>query len=341
MTQGEREIRNAGGLSTPLDIVRKYSTHSSGFLGLNEQNSQYLGRCTLGVIAYRPYGRRHWIQFGGPVCAREDAEGLQREFFNFARERGKRIVCVQVPAEMAPIFDSFGKAVANQFGCAYSIDLDKYNLKGRKHVKNRNMISRARREGVTVSELSIGDQLRRNDELNDVDTEWLRHKGRHVKEMTLLIGSRGDYLQPHRRLFVAEHLGEVVAYVSYSPAYGTESGWLYDLTRRRPGSPPGVIEAVFDHAASKFRSEGSKWLHLGLTPFVDVIAEHEMSSSSAVLTRIVKVLGSKGEFIYPAQTQRSFKMKWRPDRVVPEYVVFPEGVRLSDIWCLARSTNAI
>ena len=47
------------------------------------------------------------------------------------------------------------------------------------------------------------------------------------------------------RLFAAlDEAGTVLAYVSFSPVYGMQSGWLHDLSRRRPDAPPGVLELI-------------------------------------------------------------------------------------------------
>ncbi|MGH3875977.1 MAG: phosphatidylglycerol lysyltransferase domain-containing protein [Actinophytocola sp.] len=325
-----------------LAVVEKLGQSSSMFLALNEGNRYFSVEDRPGLIAYRPAGRRYWVQLTGACAADADRGPLDRAFADAARAARKRVIAVQLnraDAERAATADW----VVNQFGCSYSIDLAQFSLRGQKFVKTRNMIARSRREGVTVSE-AAADRLAVPEfaaQLDGVDAAWLRNKGRHVKELRLMIGERGGAMQNRRRLFVAEVDGRVVAYISYSPVYGERAGWLYDLTRRAPDAPPGVIEHVFSEAAQTFRDEKVGWLHLGLTPFVGLHPEHAVPTSSRLLNSALSLIGERGSALYPAKGQLAFKLKWRPQSVTPEYIAFPRRVRLRDVLCLALATNSL
>ncbi len=325
-----------------LAVVEKLGQSSSMFLALNEGNRYFSVGERPGLIAYRPAGRRYWVQFTGACAADADRGPLDSAFADAARAAKKRVIAVQLDRADAERAASAGWAV-NQFGCSYSIDLTQFTLRGQKFVKTRNMIARSRREGVTVSE-ATADRLADPGfaaRLDGLDAAWLRNKGRHVKELRLMIGERGGAMQDQRRLFVAEAEGRVVAYISYSPVYGDRAGWLYDLTRRAPDAPPGVIEHVFSHAAQAFHDENVGWLHLGLTPFVGLDPEHAMPTSSRLLTSALSLIGERGSALYPAKNQLAFKLKWRPQLVTPEYIAFPRRVRLRDVLRLALVTNSL
>ncbi len=324
-----------------LAVMEKLGQSSSMFLALNEGNRYFSVADRPGLIAYRPAGRRYWVQFTGACAADADRGPLDHAFADAARAAGKRVLAVQLnraDAERAAAADW----VVNQLGCSYSIDLAEFSLRGQKFVKTRNMIARSRREGVTVSDAS--DRLADPEfaaQLDGIDAAWLRDKGRHVKELRLMIGERGGAMQDQRRLFVAEAEGRVVAYISYSPVYGERAGWLYDLTRRAPDAPPGVIEHVFSEAAQTFRDENARWLHLGLTPFIGLGPEYAMPTASRLLTSALSLIGERGSALYPAKSQLAFKLKWRPHSVTPEYIAFPRRVRLRDVLCLALVTNSL
>jgi len=325
-----------------LAVVEKLGQSSSMFLALNEGNRYFAVEDLPGLIAYRPAGRRYWVQFTGACAADADRGPLDRAFADAARAAGKRVIAVQLDHSDAERAAAEGWVV-NQFGCSYSVDLSQFTLRGQKFVKTRNMITRSRREGVTVSEASA-DRLADPEfaaQLDGLDAAWLRNKGRHVKELRLMIGERGGAMQDRRRLFVAEADGRVVAYISYSPVYGDRAGWLYDLTRRAPDAPPGVIEHVFSEAAQAFRDEDVGWLHLGLTPFVGLDPEHAVPTSSRLMTSALSLIGERGSALYPAKSQLAFKLKWRPQLVTPEYIAFPRRVRLRDVLRLALVTNSL
>jgi lysylphosphatidylglycerol synthetase-like protein (DUF2156 family) len=329
-------------LPQALALLRRHGQNPSAFLGLNDGNEYFTTGGISGVIAYRPYGRRYWIQFTGACAEPAERAELDRAFAAAAAAAGRRVIAVQLHRDDAERAIAAG-FVVNQFGASYSIDLADFTLRGQKFVKTRNMIARSGREGVTVTE---ADADRQADpafvaRLAAIDAMWLRDKGRHVKQMRFMIGQRGGAVQHLRKLFVAEANGEVVAYVSYSPTYGDQAGWLYDLTRRMPDAPPGVIEHIFADAAQQLHAAGAGWLHLGLTPFVGLEPAYHLGSASPLLTRALPLIRTHGAALYPADRQLAFKLKWRPHLVVPEYIAFPGRLRARDIWCFARATNSL
>jgi lysylphosphatidylglycerol synthetase-like protein (DUF2156 family) len=342
------DISRPGGVATTnptrisLDILRRHGDHSSGFLALNDDTRHFTTPGIDGLIAYRPAGRRHLVQCCGPFAHAEDREPLLRSFCAWARSQGRSVSAVQLRREEAETYAVNG-FVVNQLGSSYSIDLDAFTLRGTRFFKTRNKIARARRDGVTVEELCVEefDDPTIAAELAAIDAEWLNGKGRHVKQLTFMVGERGGRGGPFRRVFVARRDGRALAYVTYSPCFGERPGWLYDLTRRRPDAPPGVIELVFQTALDQLRSEGCRWLHLGLTPLAGLSPEHEIvGSSNSAVRWLVRQLSDRGESLYPARSQDAFKRKWAPQLVEPEYIAF-QGQPLGAVWHLLRMTRAI
>jgi lysylphosphatidylglycerol synthetase-like protein (DUF2156 family) len=192
-----------------------------------------------------------------------------------------------------------------------------------------------------VSVAPAGDD-RVGPQLDEIDRLWLRSKGRHVKELRLMVGQRGGPAQPSRRLFAAlDEAGSVLAYVSFSPVYGTRSGWLHDLSRRRPDAPPGVLELIVVTAVETFQAERAPYLHFGFTPFTNLSPEHEVAGASRVTARILRFLATHGSAIYPAAAQLAYKEKWGLNLVQPEYIAFQGGISLRRVWSLLRATNAV
>jgi lysylphosphatidylglycerol synthetase-like protein (DUF2156 family) len=336
-------------------MLRRHGSHSSAFLAMNRGNRRFHADGVDGFVPYQEGGRRHLFQLGGPVCAVEDQERLLGALLARAGSEGRRVAAVQLSRAGAELHAGHG-FVVNRFGASFSIALDGYSLGGQRMVKVRNMVNRARREGASVAEVPAEE---RDGEavgaaLDAVDTAWLRAKGRHVKELQFLIGERGGPGAPHRRLFTAVHQGRTVGYVSYSPVFGGRSGWLYDLTRRLPDAPPGTVELMFATALRQFQDEGCGWLHLGFTPFVQLRADEtdeqhapdtpdppDPGPTSRVLHRCVELLAAKGQAVYPAAAQESFKLKWRPQLIEPEYLAFQGGVSPGAVWRLMRLTKSV
>ncbi|MCL7490472.1 DUF2156 domain-containing protein [Streptomyces sp. MCA2] len=326
-----------------VDVLRRHGRHSSAFLTMNSGVRRMAPDGLDGFAAYRESGRRHLFELCGPVCAYGDRERLLVALLERARGERRRVGAVQLSRDDALLHADHG-FVVNQLGASFSIALADYSLRGQRMVKVRNMVNRARREGVVVREVPPGeaDDPARAAALDHVDAAWLRAKGRHVKELDFLIGERGGPGRPYRRLFTAVHEGRTVGYVSYSPVFGARTGWLYDLTRRSPEAPPGTVDLLFATGLQQFQEEGCGWLHLGFTPFVQFGDPlQDPGPSSTVLRRMLELLGSRGQALYPAAAQESFKLKWRPQHIEPEYLAFQNGVSVAAVWNLLRLTRTV
>ncbi|GAA2980057.1 hypothetical protein Sfulv_09040 [Streptomyces fulvorobeus] len=226
----------------------------------------------------------------------------------------------------------------NQVGSSYAVHLPEFTLRGSRFMKLRNKISQARRSGLDVQEVSFAEH---RDSTAQIDSAWLRGKGKHVKEIEFLVGEIGGPVQRYRRLFLGTLGGRPVAYISYSPVYGSQSGWLHDLSRRLPDTRPGVMEAINATALETFSQEGGEWLHFGFTPFTGLDRSHELDASSALTGKFLRLLADKGESVYPAAGQLAYKEKWGPQLVLPEYLAFEGGASLRAVWHILRLTKSI
>jgi lysylphosphatidylglycerol synthetase-like protein (DUF2156 family) len=327
-----------------IPLLRRYGTNPSSFLALNSGNAYFTEPGIDGFIAYRAT-RRWWLQFGGPVAAPGLRPDLLRAFFARAAGEGRRILAVQLLREDAELQMELGYHI-NQFGTSYSMPLADFTLRGQAFVKTRNMISRAVRDGLHVGELgqdiNDGELPAIERQLTEIDTSWLRAKGRFTREIRFFVGERSGPYQHLRRMFLAWRGEELVSYVTYSPVMGERPGWLYDLTRRRPDGARGAIEMTFAFAAERMRDEDPRgWLHLGLTPFVGLDYAHELGSYHKGAAKVIRLLAEHGEHLYPAATQLAFKRKWRPEQEIPEYLAFSGRLRMSAIWRLMKVANLL
>ncbi|WP_330337295.1 DUF2156 domain-containing protein [Streptomyces sp. NBC_00557] len=301
-----------------LDAIRRHtaSENPSSFLALNSGNSVFTVPGADGVVVYRRTGR--WaVQFGGPFAAEEDYGTLLDAFRAHVRAEGLNLVGVQLQRTDAERYAGRGFTV-NQVGASWAVSLDGFTLRGTKFMQLRNKISRAHRNGLTIHEADAADV---GEAIATIDRAWLGSKG-GAQQLEFLVGQIGGAAQAHRRLFVGTIDGAPVAYISYSPVYGSRAGWMHDLSRRIPEGSPGLMEAINAHAIEVFRAEGVEWLHFGFTPFTGLDAAQELDGHSAAFQWLMHALWAEGAALYPAQTQLSYKQKWAPDVTIPEYVAF-------------------
>jgi len=318
-----------------LDAIEAYGENPSAFLALNDGNEYFTAPGLDGVITYRRSGR-YLVQFAGPFAPAAAYTPLLTRFLEFAAGQRRRVVAIQLQRADAERYAEHGFAV-NQLGASYAVDLGQFTLRGSKFMRLRNKISRALRSGLTVADADAADE---QGALAEIDADWLRGKGRRAKALEFLVGEHTGPYQKYRRLFLGRIDGAPVGYISYSPVYGSRSGWMHDLSRRLREVPPGVMEAINVAAIDAFRAEGAGWLHFGFTPFTGLDDACEVATASGPVRRVVRLLAERGSFVYPAQTQLAYKEKWGPHVVLPEYVAFQGRPRIGAVLRLLSVTNA-
>lgn len=154
-----------------------------------------------------------------------------------------------------------------------------------------------------------------------------------------MIGELGGPQHPDRRVFVVRDAAlQMIAFITYVPAFGARGGWLHDLTRRVPDAPVGCMELCNQFAMERLAGEGAQWLHFGFTPFL--VEGEEGPGASGLLAWALRMLGRFGAALYPAQRQREYKKKWIPDVVEPELVAC-RPLSLRAVWDLLVLTRSV
>jgi lysylphosphatidylglycerol synthetase-like protein (DUF2156 family) len=309
--------------------------HPSGFLALSPRNQHFTVDGVAGWIAYRERGR-HLIAFGGVHAPAAGQGELLDAFLRYAQSCRRRAMFVQVRAAQTALFVGRGFTV-NQFGASYSLELRRFSLRGSARMQLRNKLSRARKAGVRIVE--VGRDAPRDEatfrELRSVSAQWLRGKG---KELDFMIGELGGPDETWRRIFMAlDANGAIAGFITYVPAWGETPGYLHDLTRRLPTAPPGTMELCNADAIERMTAEGVPFLHFGFTPFITGGAE--LPGASRIAAWVVRQLRQRAAFLYPADSQAQYKLKWGPEIVEREYIAArPLSVRgIIDLMLLTRS----
>jgi phosphatidylglycerol lysyltransferase len=310
--------------------------HPSGYLALSPKNSRYTVAGLSGFIAYRERGK-HLILMGGVHAPAKFRYQLLQGFLAEAEGRRRRVVAVQVREDQTKLFCDCGFTV-NQLGSSYGITLARFSLAGARNMKLRHKIKRAREAGLRV--LEAGWELPRNQalftQLEVVSEAWLRSKGK--KELDFMVGEVGDTSDTERRIFVVvDEQEKIVGFITYVPAWGERLGYLHDLTRRLPDAPAGAMELCNSFAIERFIAERTPYLHFGFTPFI--VDDGPRIFENRLVAFVMRMFGRFGGAIYPAQSQVSYKLKWRPDIVEREFIACrPLSIRaLIDLLVLTQS----
>jgi len=322
--------------NTSLAQMIAHIDHPSGFFALSDRNQAFTADGLAGFISFRAQGR-HLVCTGGvhaPPAARGE---LLDAFLEETTRRRQRPLIVQLPVDQVELFEQRDFTV-NQFGSTFGVGLDGYKFSGGRKIKLRNKLKRARSVGVQIKEIGrdMPSTAATWEMLKDISAEWLRAKKK--KELDFMIGELQGRGEDLRRIFVTfDADGRGVGYITYVPVWGRRPGFLHDLTRRRVEAPVGAMELCNAVAMERMIDEGVRWLHFGFTPFI--VGGPEPASSSRVLAWCTRKLRSHGAWIYPAETQVAYKLKWCPDFEDREYIAGrPLGLRaILDLLVLTRS----
>jgi lysylphosphatidylglycerol synthetase-like protein (DUF2156 family) len=327
-----------------VNILKRYADHPSAFLATNRDTCHFLSDRVPGLIAYRLAGKHHLVMAAGISAETRYKDALLADFLARSKTERKKIIAVQMLRPDADVLARQGFTV-NQIGTSYALSLSGFKISGTPFVKLRNKISRARRAGVEVKQL--GRDLAFTPELEAriqaINTRWLADK--HAKELAFLVGEVGylNRFDPSvKRLFVAFHGGEAVAYILYTASFGEYRGWMHDLTRRLPDAPTGVMELINLTAIESFIAERADFLNFGFTPLAGLSPDMEIpGASSRPAQKIFSFLSRHGQFIYPADSQSRYKLKWSPNVVLPEYIAFQGGFSVLGLWEFLKLTRAL
>jgi len=311
--------------------------HPSGFLALSARNRRFELPDRPGFVAYREQGR-HLIAFGGVHAPAAERARLLDGFLAEAARQRRVALFVQIREEAVPLFLDRGMTV-NQFGISVTLKLAGYSLSGSGKMRLRNKINRAHKAGVRV--LEIGSDVASGEavfaQLETITAGWLAGKRR--RELDFMIGELGAPGDPHRRIFVAlDKKGTHVGFVTYVPAWGRMPGYLHDLARRMPGAPAGTMEAVNALALQKLMREGARFLHFGFTPFI--LMGNEYPGFSRSMAWLARILRRHGRFLYPADSQAAYKLKWGPGILEREFIA-ARPLALRAVFDLLRLTRSL
>ncbi len=340
-------------MAAPLAIEQDLITadaHPLAVLLLNPGVRFFRPEDGNGVIGYIVHGRAH-VCIGGLIAAVEHKPALLRAWLDWLKQAKGFPVFVHITRQDVDVLHTAGLHI-NQIGARFTIDLSTYDMQGRAFQQLRNKISKARKAGIRVSEIvTEADYSRLRPRLREIDAVWLKSKAAKVLRHLVTDPDCIQVPSSRRRLFIAEQDQQVLAYVVYTRVEGERPGWFHDLSRKVPDAQNGIMQAInstaLDHFKSACTSEGNgsdhRYLHFGFTPLTEMYdRKHPLADlGSSHFAAIARFLADRGGVVYPARSQRQYKMSWRPQIIEPELIAFPKGKALASLWALLRATDSL
>jgi phosphatidylglycerol lysyltransferase len=269
-----------------LTYLKKYGDHCMSF-SLLQPEMHYFDIPGMGFIAYRQkWGLRFVL--ADPVCNIKDRESLLREFL----KEYKNIAFAQISQNVAEmIHEKFGY-YATQFGVEATVDLKKWDLKGKKKQILRTSVNHATKEGVVIKEKCTSEACR---QLTD---EWLKTRKVKNREIGFLIRPMNMEHQEETRKFYAYQDDELIGFIYFDPVYSDNRiiGYVPNISRFSNKFKPGIFYPLMIHAMETFKKEGVEYMYLGLCPVV--VDDKDMPCESVILKKIIRLLYRYGNWIF-------------------------------------------
>jgi len=241
-----------------LMYLRKFGNHCLSFSTL-QPDMAYFDIPHTGYMAFKKkWGTRFVL--ADPVCDPKDSEYMIREFLKDTTHT----IFVQISQGIAELIHAKFGYYATQFGVEINVDLQEWDLKGKKKQILRTSVNHAQKEGVVIEERCSSDGCR---ELTD---EWLKTRTVKDREIVFLIRPMDMEYQEGTRKFFAYLNGELVGFIFFDPIYTDNriTGYVPNISRFSNKFKPGIFYPLMIHAMETFKKEGVKCMHLGLCPLV-------------------------------------------------------------------------
>lgn len=246
-------------------FLRDYGQQSSSYFSLQPDACHYLdpGR---GFVPYVPVlllGGRVSVVPTRPLAAEQDMAAL---LANYERDIPGKSVFVGVDRSMAEALKTLGYD-ATMMGTEFSIELNRFSVRGRAMKQLRHARNLHRRCPVQVEELAAGVVNRR--QVEAVSHQWRQNKAVKQRELGLLTRPPVFDDEWGVRKFYAYVENQLAGYVFFDPYFehGKLRGYCANILRASPEtSRMGLLDHIMTRAIDQFRSEGVAEVSLGIAP---------------------------------------------------------------------------
>ncbi len=324
------------GTTTDVDQIsgwiEQYSQHPLSIL-LSINGGELFVRARTGGVGFFRWGTGLLV-VGGVMTDDEDHGPTLAAFLDWCEREKLTPRFVHFPPATASALADLGFMI-DQLGASYSLSFQDSKLSGKGYQQVRRKLNKARRLGVTVERIRDEERyLALVPELEKINLEWLGQKG--AKHIELLV-CEFERVKPDANtlIYAAWHQNELIAYIVFSRTSGENPGWFHNLSRRRAECVDGTMQLIVH---SLMQEIDSGVIHFGFTPLVDLT--ESTYPHSVVAKLIAKRLASLGGVVYPARSQRQYKVSWCPSEVIPEYLAYRGNTLGAMLWFL-RATNSL
>ncbi|MGV9973390.1 bifunctional lysylphosphatidylglycerol flippase/synthetase MprF [Nocardia beijingensis] len=261
---------------TEGDPLAPFALHSSKTYFFNASSTAAIGyRARFGIAAVA----------GDPIGDRAAFPELVAAFSDFAVNQGWRVAVLGASPELAELWQVWAlehrglRAVP--IGRDVVLDVDEFNLVGRKFRNLRQAVSRTKNFGVTtevVYESALTEQ--RREELLAIVDEWRR--GRQTRGFSMILDHLLDGRNPNMLVVIASDAdGNPVGFQRYGVS-GRGRELSLDVPWRRRDAPNGLDERMIIDLVDYAAAHDIHRISLAFAPFPELFAEKDKSRTATL-----------------------------------------------------------
>ena len=313
-------VRTHGQTTATRDHVRRlleaWGDTALVYFHLLDDKTWFFASDGEAFIGFRPVGRSA-VALGGPVGRPGSRELVVREFISHCESNGWSPIFHQVTEEDRCLLTAEGLRSV-KIGEEAVIEVQDWDVDAKAYKSLRSALRRMERVGCRVIELPAPITDSTMAELRAVSDAWMADGAHRERAFTL---GRFDpaYLRGTPVLAVVDEAGQILAFANVIESYRSGIG-NFDLMRRLPGSPNGVMELLFVALIERFRDAGYEGMSLGLAPLSGIEAE-------SLADRSLQLVYDHGDRAFNFSGLHQFKEKWHP-RWDPRFLVYRSASEL-------------
>jgi len=269
-----------------MTYIRKYGSHCMSFSTL-QPGMKFFDVPDKGFIAYmQKWGSQ--MVLSDPVCHEKDRELVISEFLKKYKHTG----FVQITEPVAKLMHERFGYYATQFGIETIVDLETWDLSGKKKQILRTSLNQSRKNGIVIRE------CREETRHHELSRQWMSTRKIKNREIGFLIRPMVMEHEEETRKFFAYHEDKLVGFVFFDPIYkdGKIISYVPNISRFSHSFRQGIFYSLLVYAMDTFKKEGLNEINLGLS--ILVLDEEDKQSESWILKNIERLIFRYGNFIY-------------------------------------------
>ena len=242
------------------------------------------------------------IVMGEPIGNREFLDEGLNDFIRKCEVLSLNPIFYEVGRDFTLILHDYGYDFM-KFGENAFLELETFNLAGRKKSSLRNILNRFEKDGYEFRIEQPPYDKETLDRLEVISDKWL--KGREEKGFTMGFFDR-DYLNNSNLALVYDQEGEITAFTSLMPNYD-EKIMTIDLMRYDVDmNVNSMMDYLFLNLFIYAKDKSYKYFNLGMAPLSNV----GIYKSAYLSERIASLIFKYADSLYPFKGLRNYKSKY-------------------------------